>query len=234
MWQDSAAVSSMLTNGDAVPSLRVGILLDGTDMPAWRAETIRRIARTDGVEIVVLVQPHRVASPQPKRRDLGGLLWRAYLRNLTNMKRSRSSWVMRPDSIATEMAGVPRIAARPLPVGRFRERLSDESIAELRRYRPDVLLRFAFGILTGEVLTLPTYGMWSFHFGDEERYRGGPAAFWEVYEATDTVGGILQRLTERLDAGVVLRKGLVSVSQTSYQQTWDATHEQALDWPAEV
>jgi hypothetical protein len=216
------------------PALRVALLLDGLALPAWRAETIRRMAQVDGVGFAVVVLPGPPGPPRSGGRDLGGLAWRAYLRTLTTVRRARGSAVMRPDSLAAELGDVPRLTARTEPAGRFRERFADETIAALREYRPDILLRFAFGILTGEVLTVATYGTWSFHFGDEERYRGGPPAFWEVYEGCTRAGGMLQRLGERLDAGVILRKGLVPTVLTSYPQTWDAVHEQALDWPAQV
>jgi hypothetical protein len=223
--------------GGAV-SLRVGVLADNATMPAWRAEAIRRVAAIDGAEIVVLVQPAPGPTPAAESgtsagMDPGGLAWRAYLRSLPGVRHPARSPVMRPQSLA-ELAEVPRITAHTAIVGRFRERFTDASIAELRRYRPDILLRFAFGIIVGEVLTVPTYGVWSFHFGDELAYRGGPAAFWEVYEGADAAGVILQRLTERLDAGIILRKGWVPTVRTSYPRTWDAVHELAVDWPAAV
>ncbi len=72
----------------------------------------------------------------------------------------------------------------------------------------DVLLRFGFNILRGDILTAAKYGVWSYHHGDNEYYRGGPACFWEVYESNPRSGVILQVLTEELDAGKVLCKGL--------------------------
>jgi hypothetical protein len=46
-------------------------------------------------------------------------------------------------------------------------------------------------------------------------YRGGPAHFWEMYEGNPISGVILQVLTEQLDAGKVLYKGLFATQSSS-------------------
>lgn len=55
------------------------------------------------------------------------------------------------------------------------------------------------------------YGIWSYHHGDNNVNRGGPAGFWEVMEHWDVTGSILQILTDDLDAGRILYR---SFSQT--------------------
>jgi len=79
---------------------------------------------------------------------------------------------------------------------------------QIRGYRLDVLLRFGFNILKGDILTAAKYGIWSYHHGDNEFYRGGPALFWELVEANELSGVILQILSEELDGGKVLAKAL--------------------------
>ena len=70
-----------------------------------------------------------------------------------------------------------------------------------RYLKPDVLVRFGFGIVKGPMLDLPTHGVWGFHHGDEEKFRGGPPGFWEIMHDDPVTGAVLQRLTEKLDAG---------------------------------
>jgi len=95
---------------------------------------------------------------------------------------------------------------------RFVHRFPVEAIEQVRKAQLDVLIRFGFNILRGEILTLPKYGIWSYHHGDNDYYRGGPAYFWEVYERNPLSGAILQVLTEHLDAGMVLCKGQFATS----------------------
>jgi methionyl-tRNA formyltransferase len=91
---------------------------------------------------------------------------------------------------------------------RFVHRFPDDAIEQIREKKLDVLIRFGFNILRGEILTAARYGVWSYHHGDNDYYRGGPAYFWEVLEGNPVSGATLQVLTEELDAGTVLYKGL--------------------------
>ena len=47
-------------------------------------------------------------------------------------------------------------------------------------------------------------------------------------------GAILQRLTPRLDAGVILKKGFVPIHKTSYNRSFDNIAFESARWPAEV
>jgi hypothetical protein len=91
---------------------------------------------------------------------------------------------------------------------RFVHRFPADAIERICEKRLDVLIRFGFNILRGEILTASKYGIWSYHHGDGDYYRGGPAYFWEIYEGNPISGVMLQVLTEELDAGKVLYKGL--------------------------
>lgn len=212
--------------------LRVGLLIEGPVTSSWVVQIVRRVASVDGARVVVAVQPgqHR---PDPVDRTMDGIAWRAYLARLPTAAVPKSSDVVRRESLADILDGVPWVVADTEPVGRYAEAFSAKALEDVRAYHPDLLLRFAFGVIVGSVLQLPTYGVWSFHFGDEQEFRGGPACFWEVYEGRPCVGAILQRLTDRLDAGVVLRRGWADVDVTSYPRTWDAAHRLVLDWPAD-
>src|SRR6266567_2602478 len=84
-------------------------------------------------------------------------------------------------------------------------------------------------ILAGEILTAARYGVWSYHHGDNDFYRGGPPHFWELCERAPLSGVILQVLTEELDGGVVLCKSLfatqptVMVSRNRFAPYWGST-----------
>jgi hypothetical protein len=86
-------------------------------------------------------------------------------------------------------------------------RFNDEDVKKVKTLNLDILLRCGSGILRGDILTAATFGIISFHHGDNRINRGGPAGFWEVYRRHDTTGFILQRLTEELDGGHVLMRG---------------------------
>jgi hypothetical protein len=96
----------------------------------------------------------------------------------------------------------------------------------------DVLVRFGFGILKGGVLEAARFGVWSFHHGDERRFRGQPPCFWEMHQGERTMGAILQRITERLDGGTVLWRGTFPVLAHSYRKTRDGAFLGSADFLA--
>ena len=98
---------------------------------------------------------------------------------------------------------------------KFSDYFSQKDIKELKIYDIDIFLRFGFRILRGNILKVANYGLWSFHHGDSATNRGGPSGFWEVYEERNVSGVTLQVLSEDLDGGMVLSKGLYSTVKRS-------------------
>lgn len=211
---------------------RIGVMCLGRTFPAWQAETIRSILEIPGVSIDLLVIPERAADAEGRfARILGDprhLLWNLYNKGIVQ-RRSKAS---RPVDLTGELAATPEIRCTPIRVGKYGERLADEDVEAIREHDLDVLLRFSFGILKGAVLESARHGIWSFHHGDERKYRGQPPAFWEMVDRAPVVGAILQRITERLDAGVVLHRGQFGIVDHSYRRTRDELFLAATDFPS--
>jgi hypothetical protein len=187
--------------------IRVGILCNGLEFESWEAEAIRQVKSLPFVELVVII---RDASPTETSVSLPRKLlqypwrklnWRLYKRFRLHIPATSS------EHMADALAKIPLLHCIPELRGKYSQHFSAADIEKVRAYQPDVLLRFGFNILRGEILHLPQYGIWSFHHADEQIIRGGPAAFWEIRKGYPVTGAILQRLTEKLDAGIVLRKG---------------------------
>jgi hypothetical protein len=125
--------------------------------------------------------------------------------------------------------GVPALRVRPL-ASRFVHRFPPAAVDAVRALDLDVLVRFGFNILRGEILTVPRYGVWSWHHGDPDAYRGGPAHYWEMVESNPVSGAMLQVLTEELDGGLVLCKAqfpttrTLSVAENRHGPYWGSQH----------
>ena len=72
-----------------------------------------------------------------------------------------------------------------------------------------MLLRGGSRILQREILNICKYGIISFHHANNDVNRGGPPAFWEVFNREPSTGFIIQRLFDELDGGDVLFKGAI-------------------------
>lgn len=218
-----------MTDGSAEPDderhLSIGVLCDGPQMAAWQCECIRHIQALPFARIDLLVMNDRAGTPpRPgawtrlrKKLSSGLLLWRVYERFVLDRKSAANA--LRP--LPRTLQAVPRVHVTPLRIGKFRQAFGPDALQAVAAYSPDVLLRFGFGILTGEILKLPRYGVWSFHHGDPERFRGAPPGFWEIHNAEPVTGVILQRLTEELDGGAVLHAGWFKTNSASYPKSLD-------------
>ncbi|MBZ9631485.1 hypothetical protein LB465_11905 [Salegentibacter sp. LM13S] len=106
-----------------------------------------------------------------------------------------------------EVSGIEKI---------YSYRFTEEKITEVKNLDLDVLIRFGFSILKGDILNTARHGVWSLHHGDNAINRGGPPAFWEVVNRENVTGITLQKLSEDLDGGRVIKKSFIKTNTTSF------------------
>lgn len=197
--------------------IRLGLLLDSFTQPRWVYEAVRLALDVPGVELALVVL-NATESEVPQTRSLVARLW-SLLRNHRYLLAAVYDWVdgwRSPPSFAFEqvdmrslLASVPVLRVQPRRSA-HRDAFSDDDVRRIQDYRLDVAVRFGFRILAGPVLGIARYGVWSYHHGDNRRYRGGPPGFWEVMEGSPVSGAVLQVLSEVLDGGKTLYRGLTA------------------------
>ena len=65
----------------------------------------------------------------------------------------------RPVDLSTDLADVRVMACRTERVGSYAERFSDSDVEAMRELDLDSILRFGFGIIKGDVLSVPRWGL---------------------------------------------------------------------------
>ena len=193
-------------NAQAQRPLRIGVLVDGFDQPRWALSVLQDIRLSPVADLVVTIRNAAPLASLPYRQRLASK-WRSLL----------YGWYVAWDDAkygalddplvicdAKRLLGtVPVIDCVPRMTVHT-DRFEDDDIRRIRDFDLDVILRFGFRLLRGAILDSARYGVWSYHHGDNRRYRGGPPGFWEVAEGNSVTGCILQVITEELDAGQVL------------------------------
>lgn len=225
------------------PKLRIGLLVDGDYTTAAAAAVVEHIQACNFAQIVLIVR-HEGAQRDFARH-------RSWSQRLLKLVRSRSmrrrfcyaaytkieSWIARNEEqdplrmvdCSQAFAGIESLTVKPDEFG-FVHRFRPADVEAIRAYKLDVLLRFGFNILKGEILTAARCGIWSYHHGDPEFYRGAPPQFWEMAEGNPLSGAVLQILDEQLDGGIVLEKGLfatdlsISLRRNRIQVFWGSAH----------
>ncbi len=214
-----------------VTGLRFAVMCNSTEFQRWQADAIRSLQER-GHQIVLLIRDAR-KSGTPVRNNLARL--KSPPKSLFNFLQRR---FFEPDAkrivdLTAELHTIDTLACHINAQGHS-EYFLEAEIEAIRTYEPDFILRFAFNIIRGEILNVAKYGVWSFHHDDEMVYRGGPPGFWEIFRNDPVNGAILQRLTEKLDAGIVLRKGYLKTVLHSYKGNLEQLLSVTSFWPVQV
>ena len=192
---------------------RIVLLLDSLEVPAWVYESVLQVTKVPNVRVVLAVineSPKASGTKSP-------FLYRLY-RHL-----DRKLFIKQPDAFSKKsLSSIPGWDVPVLPAKPIQKQYSDyftrESLEQISEVKPDVILRFGFRIIRGEILNLAPLGVWSYHHGDPQVYRGGPPAFWEVIQKIPVSGVALLQLSEHLDQGPVLVQSWTQTDPLSVQR----------------
>jgi hypothetical protein len=230
-------------------TLRFGVMCSGTTFSEYAARAIRKLRKPDGVELALLIVDERahkehtvsnkrqaiwnkVSSVQEMyeqngiRRTINQLSWYGY-----NRIQQTASCNREIDLIA-DLDSVPKLYCDVREDG-YSEYFYKDDVEKIEQYDLDFILRRGFGIIRGEILDIPEYGVWSYHHDDERKYRGSPPCFWEIYNQDPVTGAVLQRLTDRLDGGIILRRGFLP-TERSHKGNMNQVKFCSAQWPAQV
>jgi hypothetical protein len=104
----------------------------------------------------------------------------------------------------------------------------------IKSYNLDFMLRFGFDIIKGDILDAAKYGVWSYHHDDDRKYRGVPTGFWEILFGDPVNAAILQRLTDKLDSGIILHKAYFATINHSWEANLNNLLQCSTEWPLQV
>lgn len=222
--------------------IKVGILCESLVLEKWLTKSIYHVNSLENIELIFLVASspkssksfiektlalHKKFRNFLKRRDR---IWSIYYTLIVKRKVE----ALRLISIEQEFQANQKISIQAVRVNKNSFSFSEIDLNKVKQLNLDLVLRAGLGILTGEILNIPKYGIWSFHHGDEFHYRGLPAGFWEIYYSELVCGVVLQKLTKDLDTGFMLQKGYLPTHPRSYVKTLNLLFSHAIQWPAKM
>jgi len=217
-----------LNSTSRAPHLRIGVLLNGPSptLPAYLAESLGHFVSSNFARLELVI----FNADAPRLRDEARkepLLFSLY-KNWDARRILESPDPLREVDCAGYLEGVESFSVTPIADQGF-QRFPDDAVTRIRGRNLDVLVKFGFQRLRGEILHAARYGVWAYRHGDPEQYRGGPPYFWEVYEDNLISCATLQRLTAEPDAGDILYKGMFATclgsswARSRVQPYWGST-----------
>ncbi len=216
--------------------LRFAVLTGGTSFQQWEVDCLDQVLAIPGVKLSLLIVDARPpAKPNPwykkwkALRHINTLGWEIYRKRAIEGALPSRRYV----DLSERLAAVPRLDVQVIRKGKFSEYFPEADVATIRAHDLDFMIRFGFNIIRGDILRSARYGVWSFHHDDLEKYRGSPPGFWEVYQRDPETGVTLQRLTDKLDSGIVLRKESFATALDSYPRNVEHGLQFGTSWPAD-
>ncbi len=211
--------------------MRFGVLCNGPIFQRWQLEAIQHLVAGGHTCELLLVNANQPVAPgfveKLVKYPYSKLLVRLWFR-----------YLMKP--AAKELADisglnlvVPRISCFTFKKG-YAEYFNEADLATIKSFKLDFILRFGFSILKGEILDSAKYGIWSYHHDDDRKYRGVPTGFWEIMFGDPVNAAILQRLTSKLDSGVILHKAYFSTIFHSWEANFNNLLQSSTEWPLQV
>jgi hypothetical protein len=214
----------------ATQRLIFGILCNSLALQKWQANAIKELLDNPAFEAKLIVVNANTPKKEPYYKKIfsSTLLFRQYENRILKVPAKQ------PVDMAADLENIPQLKVKTLTKGKYSQYFSDEDITTIKAAKLDFIIRFGFGILKGEILNAATYGVWSYHHGDEQYFKGGPPGFWEIFYKKSTTATILQQLTPTLDGGIVLKKGHFKTLHHSYQEQLDVLFTHSSSWIKQV
>ena len=194
--------------------IKIAILLDSFNIPQWQFQTIERLSNFLMVSIDLVVL-NKTKKPITKNysRILRKILYLLY-EEIDMFLFGKGINLFKPKNSKNLFKN-----SKTLYVSTFKKGIStyieEKDVENIKSYNLDIIIRFGFGILKGNILEVPKLGVWSFHHGDNKEIRGSSPCFWELYYKKDVIGLTLQILSNELDGGKVIYKSFSSLDRFS-------------------
>jgi hypothetical protein len=205
-----------------VNSIKIGILIDDLYQPYWVFQVLNNILEDSSFELSILIVKKKT---KMKKINLNQLIFLPYwilkfvdriIFEIFFKKNINVNLFDRMDlKKLFKLKHVPILFCNVIE-SKYSDEFIKSDIEKIQYYNCDLLLRFGFRILKGEILNCSKLGVWSLHHGDNINYRGGPAAFWEFINLDSKTSAILQKLGTQLDGGLVLDKVSIQTNPINY------------------
>ena len=204
----------------------IALLLDSHFIEEWQEKALKNLKYSKKVDIrinLLIIKKDNMRNSYCSKKN-------SFLSKVSNKglfilyKKARKAakpkpWYRRakPISEIDFINDFDRLECRPMSTPDLGNKLPPHAVEKLTNV--DIGIRFGFGILKGDALTAPNYGILSYHHGNLTEYRGKPAGFYEYMHNKPTASVTIQKLNESLDGGQVVLMNTIDISDA---KSWNA------------
>ena len=190
-------------------NIRFGVICDGSQLHAWQEIVITRLISKVDIELELVIFERNSSNKKPLVSSLrnsshgSGILWNLYYRKSV-IKKSKALQMVETSFLFDE---VLKIQCDFITGKEGFVKLEDVDVEKIENARLDFILDFSSMTFAGKVLKATRYGIWSYHFGDPEKFIGSPPCFWEIYFQDVLTSAYLTRSTDEPVTKILLNEG---------------------------
>ena len=214
--------------------LRFGIMTHGMVLSSWQYECIKLLNESGIAKAVLIIND---ASVSNSKSSISTKL-KSYFNKHALYKLSSRFLFKVPAfehvAVSDVLNHIDILSCSTTKKGKFSEYFAEADISAIKNHKLDFILRFGFNIIRGDILDVAKYGVWSYHHGNELKFRGGPTGFWEIFMGSSTNGVVLQKLNNLIDAGVIINRRSYQTVLHSYSEHLNKLLAQSTDMPLQV
>ena len=210
--------------------LRIGLLTDNDRIPAWSYKMLERVVNNENLEIVLIAKNSESLNNQVSKLNK---LWANKNHLLWMLYNKFENKLFKPQPNAFEFKNINGVVDCDEIIIQPQKKdksciFSSNDISKIKTYDLDVLINLCYIGLKGDILKISKCGIWSYCHGDRSVYRGGPPGVWEVFKAQDTIGVMLEILSEEIDGGKIMAQSKSATEKLSINRTNNASYWKGL------
>ncbi|MDM7918821.1 MAG: hypothetical protein QUS12_06600 [Methanosarcina sp.] len=158
--------------------LKIGIIINSNSVQAWVYKVIEDLVASDFAELALVIYCNDLNGSSGSSTNSGSLISRLHRKLDMLLFRKADAYNVSKD-LSQLVNGVNEIR-----VNITRKSVTEEfdltDIAAIRKFNPDIIIKFRQGILSGEILKLAKYGVWGFSMDTCKSYPESDSGCNEV------------------------------------------------------
>lgn len=171
-------------------NLKIGILLNSIILPAWQYSIIKEIENSCITGLDLLIKKRTDQSKKKKLHSYAGFFLLTLHQKIDGLIFYKTNNYSKNKNISDLIENVTVMAVDTVNDGKY-EFIKDEDLKEIKKHNLDIILKFGFGALSGEILKIPKYGIWSFPICGNHDHKEITAGYLEVVEKNPATGSAL-------------------------------------------
>jgi len=163
--------------------IKIGLMIDSYKIPLWANILVNEITKLDYVEITVLLINNKTSSNNKAKNKSNKFNEKNFLYDFY-LSYEKKRYVQKnnlcQNIICKQFQDIKEIKISPILKNTF-DVISEEDILKIKKFELDVIIRLGFNRLSGNILSVPKFGIWSFFIQNNHYKETKFNGFWEIF-----------------------------------------------------